>query len=106
MKRYVHLGVNPLGCGTVFTRPLHWNERLEALLVKHGDWYRYAGQNYVIYTDSDLFYLSNEIKAIPGFQSVYILLAEMSGFDPVRCNGWMDPKFWEWLQGRRDLIIP
>ena len=109
MRRYVHLGINPIGGGSILTQPFNWNRPLETLLVQHGDWFRYANQNYVLFTDADLTYLSNEIKALPGFHSVFILLAEISGFDPIRCNGWMDPKFWEWLRGRRDFpfrVVP
>jgi hypothetical protein len=103
MRRYVHLGINPIGAGNLLTQPINWNWTLEALLSQRADWYRYANQNYVLFTDADLPYLANEIRALPGFQSVYILLAELAGLDAANCNGWMDPKFWEWLQGRRDL---
>jgi hypothetical protein len=101
MRRYVHLGINPGGSTKI--PPLNWTRSLEALLPAYGDFYRYAGQNYVLFTDADLAYLSNQIKALPGFQAVFVLLIELPGFDPVRCNGWMDPRFWEWLKGRRDL---
>jgi hypothetical protein len=102
MRRYVHLGINPTG-GVKGPPPLNWTNRLEALLPQYGDFYRYAQQNYVIFTDVDLAFLSNQIRALPGFQGVFVLLVEMPGFDPYMCNGWMDPRFWEWLKGRRDL---
>jgi hypothetical protein len=92
MRRYVHLGINPSGVAT--PGPV-----LESLLIQYGDFYRYAVQNYVLFTDANLAYLSNQIRALPGFQSVYVLLVELPGFDPLRCNGWMDPRFWKWLQG-------
>jgi hypothetical protein len=99
IRRYVHLGINPRGGG----RPGNWNRALEALLLQHGDWFRYANQNYVVFTDADLRYLSDRIRSLPGFQATYILLTELSAVDHLHCNGWMDPKFWQWLQGKRDL---
>jgi hypothetical protein len=104
MRRYVHLGINPRGAmPTLGLRPLNWNKTLEALIVQHGDWYRYSSQNYVLFTESNLAQLAGQIRALPGFQAAYVLLAELPGFDPERCNGWMDPKFWAWLQGSRDI---
>ncbi len=103
IRRYVHLGINPIGSGSILTQPLNWNRALEALLIQHGDWFRYGRQNYVLHTDADLTYLSQRITALPGFKSVYVLLTELAGVDILRSNGAMDPKFWRWLQGERDL---
>jgi len=100
MVRYVHLGLNPVGAGSSLTQPQNMNRTLEPLLSQRGDWYRYASQNYVLYTAADLAHLANEINALPGFHLVFILLTEIPGLDPLRqCNGWMDPKFWQWMQG-------
>jgi hypothetical protein len=103
MRRYVHVGINPQGGGTIFNQPINWNARIEALLVQYGDFYRYANQNYVLFTDANLAYLSNAIRALPGFQGVYVLLTEMTALDTLRCNGWMDPRFWQWLQGQHNF---
>ena len=101
MRRYVHLGINPLGAGSV--PAANPNALLEPLLTQRADWYRYARQNYVLFTDANLSSLSNEIKALPGFHSAFVLLVEMPAFDSLKINGWMDPKFWKWLQGQRQF---
>jgi hypothetical protein len=99
MPRYVHLGINPLGAATPGDEPRNWTSALESVLTQYGDMYRYAAQNYVLFTDADLAHLSTQIRALPGFQAVYILLVELPGLDPLKCNGWMDPRFWKWLKG-------
>lgn len=105
IPRYVHLGINPIGGGSVITQPRNWNRALEALLIQYGDWFRFGVQNYVIFTAAELPFLANSIKALPGFKPVYFLLTELSGVDYLKANGWMDPKFWQWLQGKRDLQL-
>lgn len=96
MRRYVHLGINPTGAGGL--RPLNANGILEKYLGQHADWYRYGNQNYVLCTSSELSELANGIKQLPGFQRAYIFLSEIHNFGHF---GWMDPKFWEWINGRR-----
>lgn len=98
MKRFVHLGVNPVGAvaaraGTGW--PPGFNLALQAYLTQLGcDWYRYAAQNYVIWTDLNLDEVAQGIAALPGFQFVYVLLTE---FTPAQCSGWMPQPFWSWL---------
>ncbi len=101
MPRLVHLGINPIGSGTVWNQPKDVNATLERLLSKHGDWYRYAAQNYVLFTDANLTSLATEIRTLPGFQHSYCLLVEIGNWDPNHLNGWIDPKFWQWINGKR-----
>jgi hypothetical protein len=63
-----------------------------------GDWYRYARQNYVLWTDKDLASLTEEITKLPGLGNFYVLATE---FFPAQCNGMMPKHFWEWLQKPR-----
>jgi hypothetical protein len=104
VRRYVHLGVNPYGATAGMdspSLPVNFFSRLERFLTQHADWYRYASQNYVLYTDDDLTQLAEAIKALPGFENVYLLFTEITDTSFQGCQGIMVPKFWRWIHGER-----
>jgi hypothetical protein len=100
----VHLGINPIGAlATVpgARPPANFWAVLEGYISRVStDWFRFGSQNYVLWTEVDLAELGSAVKALPGFQNVYILATE---FDPAahKCNGMMTADFWNWLQRQR-----
>jgi hypothetical protein len=91
--RLVHLGVNPRGA-----IPPGAMQALEAYLTGlQGDWYRYASQNYVVWTNKELDLLAREIVAIP-LLSQYFVFATVFHPNMPTCNGWLPQQFWDWLQ--------
>lgn len=100
--RFVHLGVNPVGA--ISEQPLaripeNFNGLLEGYLGQiSGDWYRYASQNYVLWTDRDLTQIAMEIARLPGFQVVYVFVTEIPAVQLSLCSGWMPEQFWNWLR--------
>ena len=103
MRRFVHLGINPLGvmAGVSDAWPPNFHAVLQSYLtqvVADGDWIRYADQNYVLWTDADLTDLARGIAALTGFQIVYVFVTE---FTLSQCSGWMPPTFWQWLRRPR-----
>ncbi len=103
--RYVHLGINPVGAVAHLpanTWPADFYRHLEFYLSNFGgDWYRYASQNYVLWTNEDLGQLSSAIARLPGFQNVYVLVTEIPNVQETVCNGWMPQGFWQWIQQSR-----
>jgi hypothetical protein len=97
--RFVHLGINPVGAlaAQVGTQPpANYQLVLEQFLnlSVSGDWFRYASQNYVIWTNADLQQLATAIAGLPGFQIVYVFATE---FTLAQQKGWMPEGFWQWL---------
>ncbi len=104
-RRFVHLGINPVGAfrpgQMAATYPPGHPAPLQNYLTSlGGDWYRYASQNYVLWTSVDLATLVSQIAALSGYQSVYVLATEMA---PIggSSNGWMPPEFWQWMRKPR-----
>jgi len=94
-RRFVHVGVNPRDT------LVGWNQVIENYLNNiAGDWYRYAAQNYVVWTDVDLGILSKGITGQPGLGSLYVLATEFT-IGPAGCNGMMPKQFWDWLHQNR-----
>src|SRR5215472_9699379 len=95
--RFVHLGVNPGGNdpGKLFgLGVLAMQQRLEPYLTSlNGDWYRYAAQNYVVWTNRDLATLTREINNLPGFTDAFVL-ATAFNLDAQNCNGMIAQAFW------------
>lgn len=97
VHRYVHLGFNPTGSSKEFRNLPH--AAIEAHLnVVALDWYRYASQNYVVFTNAHLAELVTGIRSIPGLEHVYSFATE---FHPSGANGIMTRKFWDWLNKPR-----
>ncbi len=93
---FVHLGFNP---GRVLS--LNVNKQIENYLDSVADdWYRYAAQNYVVWTNKDVTSLSKELTQQAGLESLYVLATEFSRA-PAHCNGMMPKKFWDWLNKPR-----
>jgi hypothetical protein len=104
MRRFVHLGINPVGAVAGQPNPASPHNFYPLLenylnqLVVNGDWYRYASQNYVLWTDADLADVARGVAGLTGFQNVYILVTE---FTQAQCSGWMPRMFWDWLRKPR-----
>jgi hypothetical protein len=104
MRRFVHIGINPVGA--VAGQPnAAWPPNFYPLLenylsrlVTDNDWYRYASQNYVLWTDADVTEVARGVAALAGFQNIYVLVTE---FTPAQCSGWMPLMFWNWLRKKR-----
>lgn len=100
-KRFVHLGINPLGSNAInpgSTAPVKYAEILQSFFGNRGiDWYRYASQNWVLWTDADLTELSMSIQGLPGFKEVYVLATEVGGTTPLTLQGLMPQVFWNWI---------
>jgi hypothetical protein len=100
--RYVHLGINPVGALASPQNPwpnwpTNFNLTVESYLRSlGGDWYRYAAQNYVVWTNWDITQLAQGLAGLPGFQNVYVLVTEMD-LQFYKTNGWMPQKFWDWI---------
>lgn len=91
--RLVHLGFNPQKTLAILVRkPIE-----DYLTGLGGNWYRYAPQSYVIWTNKELAALTREITSIPGCNSLYVLATAFT-HDLENCNGMMPKPFWEWLQ--------
>ncbi len=89
-SRFVHLGLNPR---TLLPRDTH-NKIENYLNAVAIDWYRYAAQNYVLWTNKDLASLTRELTQLPDLQNFYFLATE---FSRPQANGMMPQVFWEWL---------
>jgi hypothetical protein len=104
MKRFVHLGINPIGGAASNPGVVGWPQNYVLILENflnsnvNGDWFRYAAQNYILWTDLDLNQLAAAIAAQPGFHVVYVFLSE---FTSAQFGGWMPKLFWDWLQQSR-----
>lgn len=104
-SRFVHLGVNPVGA-VAHIPATQWPSDFYGTLQRHldlvsTDWYRYDGQNYVLWTTIGLDQLVRGISALPGFQSVYVLATEFAPPEGTSFNGWMPAKFWQWVRKPR-----
>jgi len=96
--RFVHLGINPVnGLPT----PLHPAIETHLGTLPNGDWYRYASQNYVVWTDRDLTELVTELHSVPTLGNCYFLATEFSQIDATKIQGWMPMEFWGWLNKPR-----
>jgi hypothetical protein len=103
--RFVHLGLNPVGAAAHISGT-EWPADFNGILQRHldrvaTDWYRYASQNYVLWTTIGLDELARSISALPGFQNVYVFATEFAPPEGVSFNGWMPPKFWQWVRKPR-----
>jgi hypothetical protein len=96
-RRFVHLGFNPVGSSppSFFSDNQRMREAIESYLHQNaGDWYRYAAQNYVVWTHEGLSEFASNLRQQPGLQNIYLFVTE---FSPVGANGWMPQAFWDWL---------
>lgn len=95
----MHVGINPVGAVVQIpgsAAPVNWNQTLEThLMGLNGDWYRFASQNYMVWTDRTLAEIVNGIIALPGFHTMYVLATEVSSLDGQQTNGWMPMVSWD-----------
>jgi hypothetical protein len=105
MKRFVHLGINPIGAVAGAGQSAIWPPNFTIVLenylssvVVYNGWFRYGVQNYVVWTDADLNQLAQGVAALPNFGIVYVFATE---FTLAQFGGWMPPLFWSWLQQPR-----
>ena len=99
-RRFVHVGLNfrrILPAPAVKTIHNCVQAYLDTL---GGDWYRYAAQNYVVWTEKDPASLSREITQQPGLTNIYVLATEFNP-SPYTANGMMPKVFWDWLHKQR-----
>lgn len=96
MNRFIHLGINPVGNSGI-APPANYNAILEAYLNQVcPDWFRYASQNYVIWTNLDMQSLAGRILELPGLQNMYVFATVFTS-GALSSNGLMPKQFWDWL---------
>jgi hypothetical protein len=90
--RFVHVGINPKGAGIETLVP---NAAIEAYLTANvPDWFRYAAQNYVLWTNLPVADVARQITNIGGLSQMYVFAVE---FHATNQNGMMPQNFWNWL---------
>lgn len=96
-RRFLHIGINPRQ--PMITGQIHASIQ-QFLNQVDGDWYRYASQNYVVWTNWAIADVAAGITRMPGLQNLYLLATE---FQPLihTCNGMMPQEFWQWLYKTR-----
>jgi hypothetical protein len=93
---FFHIGLKPPP-GTIFLVGIQ--KSLEAYLTSlNGDWFRYAAQNYVVWTNLDASELAQGIRGTNGLENLAMLITP---FSPERANGFMPQEFWTWLNKAR-----
>ncbi|MFZ0640646.1 MAG: hypothetical protein WAM59_13210 [Candidatus Acidiferrales bacterium] len=94
VKRFVHLGINPRGI-----LPIGTHATVEKYLdTAASDWYRYAAQNYVLWTNADVLALARGVTSLPGMSNFYVFVTE---FSHAAANGMMAREFWDWFNRSR-----
>jgi hypothetical protein len=92
---YYHMGIKPQI--PLFFRGIQ--KALEDYLsTLKGDWFRYAAQNYVIWTSLSPVELANGVRAQKGLENLVMLITP---FQPSWVGGYMPQEFWNWLQKQR-----
>jgi len=86
---YFHVGIKP---------PLFMlmpNQTFESYLnTLNGDWFRYAAQNYVVWTHLSGKALADGAIKTKGLENLIILV---SPFSPETLYGYMPQEFWNWF---------
>ena len=73
------------------------SEQVEAQLNLSIDWYRYAGNSYVVYTTSNIEKWMGRLKPLVESDG-RLLIFEIKVHSR---NGWMTQDFWDWLKKPR-----
>jgi hypothetical protein len=93
---YYHVGIKP-PTFPLFIAGIH--SLLDGYLnTLNGDWFRYASQNYVVWTSLAPSELANGIRATRGLENLILFITP---FQPSWANGYMPQEFWNWLQKPR-----
>ncbi len=79
-------------------RPYITSEQIEEKMNLALDWFRYDKKCYIVYTTSSI---DKWIKRLEPFVKPNGLMF-ICKFDTSQRNGWMSPKFWEWLHKHND----
>ena len=93
---YYHMGIKP-PVFPLFISGLH-NILDGYLNTLNGDWFRYASQNYVVWTHLTPSELAGGIRGVKGLEDIVMLITP---FQPSWAHGYMHQEFWNWLQKPR-----
>src|SRR4051812_39701620 len=99
--RFVHLGMNP----GVLIFGLHTAVEQHLSSLPNTDWYRYAGQNYVVWTNLPLMDLVQGFQQHPTLKNVSVLATEFSSVVGSYA-GFMPKEFWDWFNKPRLTQAP
>lgn len=90
-KKYYHVMLTLPGIAPT-------DARIESILNKATDWYRYADNCWLLYTNQDAATWYERLKQLTTENSgnVFIVLV-----DPTDRKGWMPSELWKWLRTNR-----
>jgi hypothetical protein len=94
---FYHMGIKPPIPLFVFGVQNQLETYLNTL---NGDWFRYAQQNYVVWTNLTPIGLADGIRKTKGLENLIMLITP---FQSDWANGYMPQEFWNWL---RKVRIP
>jgi hypothetical protein len=92
---FYHVGIKP-SC-PLFVFGLQ-NQLETYLNTLNGDWFRYAPQNYLIWTNFTSLGLAAGIRNTKGLENLIMLI---TSFQTDWANGYMPQEFWNWLRKAR-----
>jgi hypothetical protein len=71
-------------------------ERIDIALGGIGDWFRYNGSTWFVYTDQSAQQISQAVRVmLASNDSIVVIRA-----DPGEISGWAPPDMWNWLQSK------
>jgi hypothetical protein len=72
--------------------------RIDAVLSQHGDWIRYSGMQWLVWTDTKAIALSNSIQhVLTPADSILVLAVDLRDHD---IGGWAAPWVWNWIASK------
>ena len=72
-------------------------QTVDNILTGHGEWIRFHGQTWFVWTESSLSKVASDIRPLVQAEDSLLVLP----VDPIQFDGWAPKWVWEWLDDKR-----